>query len=143
MAKELTDEQIKREQEFMRGLPRVNLGALFMPPVWGPVHGFWVTILYYPALVFVDNLVYEAWREPSVLGIVLTVLVFAILIGVSIAFAIVSQPIAAHRAEDKGMSREQYLKRQRVWAVVSPIILVAMLALATYYNLEIRPTLVA
>ena len=143
MAKELTDEQIKREQEFMRGLPRVNLGALFMPPVWGPVHGFWVTILYYPALVFVDNLVYEAWQEPSVLGIVLTVLVFAILIGVSIAFAIVSQPIAAHRAEDKGMSREQYLKRQRVWAVVSPIILVAMLALATYYNLEIRPTLAA
>ena len=143
MAKELTDEQIKREQEFMRGLPRVNLGALFMPPVWGPVHGFWVTILYYPALVFVDNLVYEAWQEPSVLGIVLTVLVFAILIGVSIAFAIVSQPIAAHRAEDKGMSREQYLKRQRVWAVVSPIILIAMLALATYYNLEIRPTLVA
>lgn len=143
MAKELTDEEIKREEEFMRGLPRVNLGALFMPPVWGPVHGFWVTILYYPALVFVDNLVYEAWRETSVLGIVLTVLVFALLIGISIAFSIVSQPIAAHRAEDKGVSREQYLKRQRIWAVVSPLILVAMLALATYYNLEIRPTLEA
>ena len=139
MAKELTDEQIKREQEFIRGLPRVNLGALFMPPVWGPVHGFWATILYYPALLFADNLAYAAWQEPSVLSVTLAAIVFAVMIAVSIVFSIVSQPIAAHRAEDKGISREKYLKQQRIWAVVSFVILVAMIALATYYNLEFRP----
>ena len=139
MAKELTDAEIKREREFMRGLPRVNLGALFMPPVWGPVHGFWATILYYPALLFADNLAYAAWQEPSVLSIGLAALVFVVLIAVSVAFSIVSQPIAAHRAEDKGMSREKYLKQQRIWAVVSFVILVAMIVLATYYNIDFRP----
>ncbi len=141
MAQELTDEQIRREEAFMRGLPRVNLGALFMPPVWGPVHGFWATILYYPAMLFADNLIYYAWREPTVLSVVLAVLIAVIMIAVTIAFAIVSQPIAAHRAEDKGVSRERYLKRQRIWAVVSFVILVVMVGLATFYNLEFRPTL--
>lgn len=141
MAQELTDEQIRREEAFMRGLPRVNLGALFMPPVWGPVHGFWATILYYPAMLFADNLIYYAWREPTVLSVVLAVLIAIIMIAVTVAFAIVSQPIAAHRAEDKGVSRERYLKRQRIWAVVSFAILVVMVGLATFYNLELRPTL--
>ncbi len=141
MAQELTDEQIRREEAFMRGLPRVNLGALFMPPVWGPVHGFWATILYYPAMLLADNLIYYAWREPTVLSVVLAVLIAVIMIAVTVAFAIVSQPIAAHRAEDKGVSRERYLKRQRIWAVVSFAILVIMVGLATFYNLELRPTL--
>lgn len=141
MAKALTDEEIRREEAFMRGLPRVNLGALFMPPVWGPVHGFWATILYYPALLVADNLIYAAWRDPSPLGIAFAVLVSLVIIAVSVAFAIISQPIAAHRAEDKGVSRSQYLKRQRIWAVVSLIILIVMVGLATFYNLEFRPVL--
>ena len=43
-AAELTDEQIAQEQEFLRGLPRVNLGALLLPPVWGAGHGMMPTI---------------------------------------------------------------------------------------------------
>ena len=113
MARELTDDQIRREKEFMKGLPRVNLGALLMPPVWGPVHGFWATILYYPALLLVDNLIYAAMQDPMPLAVVLAVLVSAAVVAVSVVFAIVSQPIAAHKAEERGVSREQYLRRQR------------------------------
>ena len=44
---ELTDEQIAEEEKWLAGLPRVNWGALFMPGIWGPAHGFWVAILFY------------------------------------------------------------------------------------------------
>ena len=43
---ELTDEQIAREEEFLSGMPPLNVGALFLPPIWGPAHGMWATILF-------------------------------------------------------------------------------------------------
>lgn len=135
---ELTDEEIAQEEKFMKGLPRLNVGAFFMPPIWGPVHGFWVTILYYPAWLIADNLFFATYLDPSGINVAMAVTVAVLLLGVTAAFAIVSQPIAAHRAEDKGVSRQAYLKRQRVWAAVSIALAVAVVALATYYNLNIR-----
>ena len=32
----------------MEGLPPINIGALFMPPIWGAANGIWLAILYYP-----------------------------------------------------------------------------------------------
>ncbi len=141
MADELTTEQLEAESKFIEGLPRVNIGALFLPPIWGPVHGYWITILYYPAWLFADNMFYWAYSEHTALSIVLAAITFVILTAVTVIFAIVSQPMAAHRADERGQSREMYLHRQRIWAVVSVIIGCIMLALATYYNLVIRPTL--
>ena len=34
--------QLSQEQ-IMEGLPPVNIGALFMPPVWGAANGIWLT----------------------------------------------------------------------------------------------------
>ncbi|MGI6104857.1 MAG: viscotoxin-A3 [Raoultibacter sp.] len=139
---ELTDEQIKREDEFMKGIPRLNIGALFVPPVWGPAHGIWATILFYPLWLFADNALYAAYTQQTVLAFVVAlVLVLSLAIG-TVVFAILSQPYAAHRAIDqKGMSKEQYLKREKIWAIVCVILGIAMLAWATYYNLVVRPTL--
>lgn len=136
----LTDKEIAREKQFLKGLPRVNIAALFLPPIWGPAHGLWITILFYPAWLFADNTFYEAWVQRTPLAIVIAILVFAILLGVTVAFSIVAQPYAAHRSAARGMSREDYLRRQRIWAVVSVIVGLVMIALATYYNLVIRPT---
>ncbi len=135
----LTDEQIQREDAFLKGLPRINWGALLMPPIWGPAHGFWVTVLYYPAWLVADNVFYGAFQEQTVLSFVIAALTFVLLLGITIAFAIVAQPIAAHRAEDRGISRADYLKRQRIWAIASALIGLVMIGLATYYNLEVRP----
>lgn len=134
----LTDKQIEQERKFLEGVPRFNLAAFLMPPLWGPVNGFWVTILFYPLWLFTDNMIYAAYANPSALTIVLAVLVGAVLLGGMMAFSLVSQPIAYHRAADKGMSKEQYLKRQRIWAVVSVVLAVLMLGFASYYNLCIR-----
>ena len=49
---ELTDEQIAQEEKFLEGIPRLNIGALFLPPIWGPAHGIWITILWYPVWLF-------------------------------------------------------------------------------------------
>ena len=135
---ELTDEQIAEEEKFLKGLPRVNLGALLMPGIWGPAHGMWVAILFYPLWVFVDNIIFNAYLNPEPIAIALAVIVGVAMIAFSVAFAIVSQPFAAHRAENRGVSRETYLKRQRIWAIVSFVLAVIAIAWATYYNLEIR-----
>ena len=138
---EVTGEQIAQEDEFLKGLPRINVGALFLPPIWGPAHGFWVTILFYPIWLFADNMFYAAWTERTPLAIVVALVVFATLTAGTVAFSIIAQPLAAHRAEARGVDRQVYLRRQRVWAVVCVIAGLAMIAGATYYNLVVRPTL--
>ena len=135
---ELTDEQIAEEEAFLKGLPRVNIGALLMPGVWGPAHGFWICILFYPLYIFVDNLLFGAWRNPQAWSIALAVIAAVILLGVCIAFSLISQPVSAHRAAAKGVSRETYLRRERIWAVISVLLAIAALAWATYYNLNVR-----
>ncbi len=137
----LTDEQIKQEKKFLEGIPRVNIGAFLMPPLWGPVHGFWATVLFYPLWLFVDNLLYAVYTNPSPAFVALALIVLVLLAAGTLAFAIVSQPIAYHRAAAKGVSKEKYLKQQKIWAVVCAVIGVCMLAFATYYNLEIRTEL--
>lgn len=134
----ITDEEYSREDEFLKGLPRLNVGALFMPAVWGPAHGFWITILYYPAWLLADNLIYGTCLNPTLLGIVLSISVALILAAITVAFAIVSQPLAAHRAEDRGVTRTQYLHREKIWAVVCIVIAIIFIALATVYNLGFR-----
>lgn len=138
---ELTAEQIDREERFLEGIPRLNVGALFLPPIWGPAHGMWATILFYPIWLFADNTFYAAFTERTPLAIIVAVLVLLTLTAGTAAFAIVSQPFAAHRAASLGRDKDEYLKRERIWSIVCVAVGVVMLAAATYYNLVIRPTL--
>lgn len=136
----LSDKEIAEERKFLQGIPRVNIGALVLPPIWGPAHGFWITILFYPLWLIADNVFYAAWSERTPLALAVAAVVFLIALAVTVAFSIISQPYAAHRAAERGKSKEEYLKTERVWAVVSLIIGALMIAFASYYNLAIRPT---
>lgn len=126
-------------KELMNGVPRFNIGAFLLPPIWGPAHGIWVTILYYPAWLFMDNILYETYANPTPLMIVLAVAASVALLAVTIAFAIFSQPYALKRALSLGKTKEKYLSNQRKWAVGCVIGAALMLGWATYYNLCIRP----
>ncbi len=97
----------------VEGLPPINLGALFMPPIWGPAHGIWVTILFYPIWLFADNLLYAAYSNPEPLSITLAVLMVVIVSAVTIIFARASQGYACQRALKRGKTKETYLKEQR------------------------------
>ena len=135
---ELTDEQIAEEEKWLEGLPRMNWGAFFMPGIWGPAHGFWAAILFYPLWLIADNLAFSAYVNPAPQAIALAAIAQAATVGVTVAFSLVCQPFAAHRAEAKGVSRETYLKRERIWAVVCALLAVAAVIWATYYNLNMR-----
>lgn len=137
---ELTDKQIAVEKKFLQGIPRFNIGAFFMPAIWGPAHGIWAAIIFYPLWLIADNMFYAAFTAQTPMSIVLAVIAFAITFAVTIAFTLIGQPIAAHRAAARGKSKEQYLKEQRIWAVVCIAIAIVALVAATYYNLVIRPT---
>lgn len=138
MKKEEKREKTYRE-ELMKGLLPINLGALFMPPIWGPANGIWITILYYPLWLFADNLFYEAFTNPAPLSVAFSIIVAILLAAVTIVFARVSQGYACERAINMGKTKEWYIKRQRVWAIAMGILAIVMIALATYYNLAIRP----
>ena len=138
---ELTDAEIERENKFLAGVPFFNWGAFFMPPVWGIAHGDWPTILFYPLWVFCDNLIYSAWANPRAVSITLAVLVTLIMLLVMLVYARLSSPRSAHRADEKGITRERYLQVERRWAVAMFVLAVIVVGLATWYNLAIRPTL--
>ena len=162
MGEPLTDEQIAEEEKFLAGLPRVNLGALFLAPVWGPAHGMWAAFLFFVAWLFADNVIYAATVEPTAMNVVLAILMAAGLVGVMAVMIAVNLLLFGFAvsylagtvggrgrggesrgpwAENRGVSRETYLRRQRIWAVVGAIIAVAIVAFATWYNLDLRPTL--
>ena len=137
----LTKEEIAAEEKFLEGLPPINIGALFMPGIWGPAHGFWACILFYPMYLFADNLFYAAYDTREPWTIALAAVAFVVLVVVHVGFARLGMPLSAHQADNKGVSRETYIKRERIWAVVSIVLAIAAVAWATYYNLNIRPTL--
>lgn len=136
----LTDEQIKAEERFMKGIPRFNVGAFFMPAIWGPAHGLWVAIVFYPLWLVADNTFYAAFSQRTPLSIAIAVAVFAVMVAITVAFSLIGQPLAARRAAERGKSKEEYLKSQRAWAVACIAIGAVALAAATYYNLAIRTT---
>ncbi len=125
----------------MEGLPPINIGALFMPPIWGAANGIWLAIIYYPVWLLADNLFYGAYSDPQPLTVVLSIITAVILALVTIVFARAGQGYACQRALSMGKTKEQYLKSQKKWAVAMVIMAVVMIAAATYYNLVIRPTL--
>lgn len=133
--------EVPLEELSLDGLPPINLGALFMPPIWGPAHGIWITILYYPAWLLADNLFYGVYEHPQLLTVVLAIVAALILAGVTIVFARASQVHALHRWLSEGRTKQAYIKRQRAWAIGMGLLAAIFIVAATYYNLVIRPTM--
>ena len=134
----LTAEQIAAEEELMEGLTPINIGAFICPELWGPAHGNIITLLFYPLWVWIDNVAFSAYANPNTMSIVFAVIMVAALIIIRLIYARLSQPLAAHRAAAQGKTKEQYKRNERIWAIVSIIIAVVVIAFATWYNLTIR-----
>lgn len=134
----LTDEEIAAEAAFMEGVPYLNIGALLMPPIWGPGHGQMITILFYPLWIFCDNVFYAAYSTPSPLSIAVAIVVFITMALFTFVYGRLSQPRAWHRAHNMGKTKEQYLATERKWAVGMAVVALVFLVLATWYNLFVK-----
>lgn len=117
-------------------LPKISIGALLFPCLWGPAHGYWITILYYPLMIFVDSAIRAAVDEGG-LAIAISIIMVAATVVATVFFAKTAGPHAYARVADR-VPIETYVRRERIWAVVSALLLVAALALATVYNLYWR-----
>ena len=137
---EKTPRQLSQEQ-IMEGLPPINIGALFMPPIWGAANGIWLAIHYYPVWLLADNLFYGAYSNPQPLTVGLSIVAALVLAFVTVVFARAGQGYACQRALSMGKTKEQYLRSQKKWAVAMVLLAVVMIVAATYYNLVIRPTM--
>ena len=120
-------------------LPRLSLGALFAPVIWGPAHGHWLTIALYPIWVWVDDLIMAAVKTPEPLTIVLAVLVTAGTVAVTVFFALTAGPKGYLRVADR-VPIDTYLKRERYWAIGGIVFAIAVIALATWFNLTMYDT---
>ena len=138
-----TAAEAQQVREYLDGMPPINIGALLMPPIWGPAKGIWATILWYPLWLFADNCIFAWWSEGSMLATITGFLTLVLLIAVTILFARLSAPVAALRAIHKGKTKEEFQHGERVWAIITFFLAVVFIGIATYYNLCVRVPLVA
>lgn len=132
------EQEARLAEEYLEGTPRLNIGALLVPPIWGPAKGIWATILWYPLWVFADNCMYAWWSQGTVLATVVGIATLVLMVGVTIIFSYYSRMYAAVRAVRQGKTKEEFHRTERNWAIAGAILAVLLLAFATFYNLYVR-----
>ena len=129
------------ESEPLPHLPKMNWGAFFMPALWGPGHGQWYLILMYPILIFLDNIVYTAVQAGG-LYILLAVACLACMLAFLIVYARGAN-MAGYLRVSHAKTVDEYLKGEKRWAWVMIAVAVVFIVFATYYNIAVRPGVLA
>ncbi|MDR2492465.1 MAG: hypothetical protein LBD25_03250 [Coriobacteriales bacterium] len=117
-------------------LSRLSLAALLMPAVWGPAHGIWASVFFYPLWLIADTCFVNAVRHGGI-TIFLSAVVFVGTALVTVLFSWSANRIAYQRAAGR-VTLERYLRRERKWAVACALIAVVLIVVATWYNLAVR-----
>lgn len=130
-------------EEYLEGMPPINIGAMLMPPIWGPAKGLWITILWYPLWLFADNCLYAWWSQGTMLATIVGILTLVLLLALSIGFGRLSAPYAAVKAVQKGKTKEEFQRDERRWIVISAAIALVFFVVATYYNICVRVPIAA
>lgn len=138
VVEESKDVQGITREELMEGVPFFNIGAMFMPPIWGPAHGIWITIVFYPLWCIADSALWAAYSNPTPLSIACAAGVFLLGAAGTLMFAHTCQWHGLVRAYEKGHDKAWYLKRQKAWAVGCVIFALILIAVATWFNLCVR-----
>lgn len=114
-------------------LPRFNLAAFLIPPVWGPFHGQWAGAIFLPIWLFADNVIASAAGRGAgaVAG---SVFVALATVGAQVFFAKRANGVAWRRVASH-MSVAEFSRRQRTWAFAAVPLAAILLGWATYYRL--------
>lgn len=120
-------------------LPRFNPGAFLLPMIWGPAHGQWVGALFLPIWLFADSAIASAVRMGGAMYLAAAV-VAAGTLGFQVFFARHANGVAFRRVMGR-MSAEEYVRRERVWAIACAPVAAALLAWAIWFDFVRRATI--
>ncbi len=116
-------------------LPRFNVAAFLVPPVWGPANGQWAGAIFLPMWLFMDSVIASAsGRGGAVVGG--ATLVVAATIGAQAWFGKRANGLAWRRVSDR-MSVDEFSKRQRLWAVASVPLFLLLFGWGVYYRIAL------
>jgi hypothetical protein len=113
-------------------LPRFSLAAFALPPVWGPVHGIWAGALFLPIWLFVDSIL--STTGPGAASRAAGVAALSLTLGFQAFFAKRANGVAWRRASER-MTLEEFVRRERRWALVCVPIGALLLGWGIYYRL--------
>lgn len=132
----VTGHLVLAEDDVVPQLPRFNLAAFLIPPVWGPAHGLWAGAIFLPMWLFADSILRSAGRGAA--GIIGGVVVVGVTLAMMWWFARRANGLAWRRVCDR-VSIGEYARRERVWAMVSVPVAVLLLGMALYFDLVVLP----
>ena len=135
----VTGRIVLADNEPVPRLPRFNIAAFVMPPIWGPAHGQWVGALFLPIWLFMDSIIGTA-NSGGVPTLVAAPTVVAITLAFQAYFAKRANGVA-YRAVCDRMTVDEFARRQRWWAVGCVPAAIALVAWAAYFDVVVRPTL--
>lgn len=119
------------------GLPRFNLAAFLIPPIWGPAHGQWAGAIFLPLWLFADSVVRSAGVAPG--GWAGAVIVLTATLAAQAWFGKRANGLAWRRVCDR-VGVDEFGARQRVWAAVAVPVAAVLLGAAIYFDTVVLPT---
>lgn len=114
-------------------LPRFNLSAFLVPPVWGPAHGQWAGAIFLPLWLFLDSTVRAAVQHPSGFTVPPAIIASVVTLAAMSWFGKRGNGLAWRRVSGH-RSPAEYARRERAWLVVSVPLFVLLAGIAVYYD---------
>jgi len=121
-------------------LPRFNLAAFLIPPVWGPAHGMWVGAIFLPIWLFADSVIVSAARLGGVGQWIGAALVVSGTLAFEYFFARRANGVAFRRVMST-VPIDEFVRRQRVWGFVAIPAAVLLIGWGVYFDLILGPAL--
>lgn len=115
-------------------LPRFNLAAFLLPPIWGPAHGQWAGAIFLPLWMFADSTLRTAGENTATM-----VAAVVVSVGTLAAMAWFGKRAngLAWRRRWETVSVTDYVRRERVWAIAAAPVAAVLVSAAAYYDLVI------
>ncbi len=121
-----------REGEQCPKLPGFNIAAFAFPPVWGMAHGQLMSALFIPLWVFADSAVAAAGK--GIIPLMGAIFVALGTLAFQWFFAKRANGVAWRRVAGH-MSVDEFMRRQRLWAVFCVPLGILAVSWALYYRL--------